>query len=82
MSDAIDLSKLMKCMEETFVTKEELERLEDKVDGLPTKDEFYEAMDQLLGEMKGIREEMASMRYRVDNHEERIGKLEDLVLAS
>lgn len=62
MSDVIDLSNLMKYMEETFVTKEEFERLEDKVDGLPTKDEFYEAMDQLLGEMKEIRGENGEIR--------------------
>lgn len=46
---------------------------------LPTKDEFYEAMDEMMGEIKSIREEIAGMHSSYENHEERISALEEVV---
>ena len=44
---------------------------------IPTKDEFYEKMDEVLGEIKDMREEFSVTKSRVyDNHEPRIGKVE------
>ena len=35
------------------------EKLDDKLRDLPTKDEFYTKMDEVMGELKTIREEQA-----------------------
>jgi hypothetical protein len=49
----------------------------DHIGNLPTKDEFYEKMDQVMGELKGIREEVAVLGHQVSEHDDRISKLEE-----
>ena len=46
---------------------------------LPTKDEFYEKMDEVVGELKAVREEQAvlsKINNKVNNLEERTLKIE------
>ena len=55
--------------ETLLVTKAEISHL-------PTKDEFYDKMDEVMGELKAIREENTSNSGRLDRHEGRITELE------
>ena len=55
--------------ERELVTKDDLKYL-------PTKDEFYSKMDEVMGELKTIREEVSSTNHSLENHEERIEKIE------
>jgi len=48
----------------------------DKTSGLPTKDDFFKSMDEVMGELKTIREEQALISHRVTDHEDRITDLE------
>ena len=43
---------------------------------LPTKDEFYAKMDEVMGELKTIREEQAVQSHQLSNHSDRIEKIE------
>ena len=43
---------------------------------LPTKDEFYEKMDEIMGELKAIREEQTVQSKHLSNHEDRLHKIE------
>jgi hypothetical protein len=52
-----------------FVTKSDLSHL-------PTKDEFYGKMDEVMGELKAIREEQTVQSHQLSNHEDRIEKIE------
>ena len=52
-----------------LVTKEDISHL-------PSKDEFYTKMDEVMGELKTIREEQPLLSHRVSDHEDRIGKIE------
>lgn len=52
------------------------EKLDEKTRLLPSRDEFYEKMDEVMGELKTIREEQTAGSYRLSNHEDRITKLE------
>ncbi len=62
----------------TFLpTREEFEELKFDVSHLPTRDEFYTMMDALMGELKGIREEIAIVVGKSSHHEDRITNLED-----
>lgn len=72
---------------ELLIEKKLEEKLEEKFNErmkfLPTKDEFYTRMDEVMGELKAIREEQALITGRVsthsdqlENHETRISKLE------
>lgn len=55
------------------------EEVEEQVKYLPTKDEFYEKMDEAMGELRAIRDEQTVISGRVyDNHEERITALEEI----
>ena len=55
------------------------EKIESRTSNLPTKDEFYTKMDEVVGELKTIREEQAvlsGLNTKVNDHDERIFKLE------
>jgi len=54
------------------------EKLEEKLGRLPTKEEFYQMMDKLMGELKGHREERAAMKSRFNDYGERITTLEKI----
>lgn len=80
-------SKLFIIDNDSMLTIKDLEEIEqliyDKTKFLPTKDEFYKMMDELMGEIKTVREEMAMMNNRskdffdrLGNHEIRIRDLE------
>ena len=56
-------------IEAKLVTKEDISHL-------PTKDEFYSKMDEVVGELKAIREEQPLQSYRLSDHEDRIQKIE------
>jgi predicted nuclease with TOPRIM domain len=73
--DTDDLKTLKDLMEATFEEKLD-EKLDDKLNHLPTKDEFYTKMDEVMGELKTIREEQAVQSHQLSNHEDRIEKLE------
>ena len=53
------------------------ETLEDKTRNLPTKDEFFTKMDEVMGELKTIREEDTILGHQVSEHEKRITDLEE-----
>jgi hypothetical protein len=61
--------------EKKLVTKEDISHL-------PTKDEFYEKMDEVMGELKTIREEQAVLGHQVADHDDRIEKVESHLDAS
>ena len=52
-----------------LVTKEDISHL-------PTKDEFYTKMDEVMGELKDIREEQALQSQHLSDHDDRIDKIE------
>ena len=56
-------------IETKLVTKEDLSLL-------PTKDEFYTKMDEVVGELKTIREEQPLQSHKLSDHEDRIEKIE------
>ncbi|MGD8744237.1 MAG: hypothetical protein PVJ52_01415 [Candidatus Woesebacteria bacterium] len=51
------------------------ERISERIKYLPTKDEFFTKMDELMSESKNIRENTDSLTYRVSKHEDRISKI-------
>lgn len=56
------------------------EKLEDKLRLLPTKDDFFNKMDQIMGELDKIREEqtvISAYKDQLEDHETRITKLEE-----
>ncbi len=53
------------------------EKFNEKLGTILSKDEFYAKMDEVMGELKAIREQHEMLSSRVyDNHEPRIGKVE------
>lgn len=67
------------------VVKEEVKELisetatKDQVAHLPTKDEFYEKMDQVLGEVKAMREDFAAHKSSHERIDEDASKLKKQV---
>jgi hypothetical protein len=56
-------------IEEKLVTK-------DDISHLPTKDEFYTKMDEVMGELTTIREEQSLQSQHLSDHDDRIDKIE------
>ena len=73
--DSNDLKAIKTLIEVTFDEQFD-ERLDEKLSHLPTKDEFYNKMDEVMGELKTIREEQTLLSYRVSDHEDKIEKIE------
>ena len=57
-------------IETKLVTKEDLSLL-------PTKDEFFTKMDEVMGKLKTIREEQALQSQHLSDHADRMEKVED-----
>ena len=76
--DSEDLKAIKDLIEVTIEDVIEKKELVTKSDlsHLPTKDEFYTKMDEVMGELKTIREEQPLLSHRVSNHEDRIEKIE------
>ncbi len=55
-------------IEAKLVTKEDISHL-------PTKDEFYSKMDEVMGELKTIREEQALQSQHLSDHDDTIEKI-------
>ena len=70
-----DFDRLEKLIDALLEAKLE-EKLTDKLKYLPTKDDFYKKMDEVMGELKAIREEHSISAYQVADHEERLEVLE------
>ena len=51
-------------------------KLEEKLSKFPTKEEFFNRMDEVMSELKIIREETTVLAHQVSNHENRITKVE------
>jgi len=54
------------------------EEVRKQIKHLPTKDEFYKAMDKLMGRFDKVDKEMAAIGFRTKDHEERIEILEKI----
>lgn len=54
------------------------EKLEEKIRLLPTKDEFFSKMDELMGELSAIRDEQTIISHQVSDQEERLSALEEI----
>ena len=51
----------------------------EKLGLMPTKEEFYAQEDMVMTELKGIRQELVMVNYRLGDHEERLERVEKKV---
>jgi hypothetical protein len=83
----------IKLLNDTFVTKEDVRKIiKEEVGHLPTKNEFFTAMSEVMGELKAVREEIAiasghkdqleDHEDQLENHEDRISTLESVASAN
>jgi hypothetical protein len=71
-----DFKGIKEVVNEAIEENETLVRKDD-IKHLPTKEEFYNKMDEVMGELKTVREEHTLLSGRVyDNHEPRIENIE------
>ena len=73
--DDADL-KAIKGLIEVTIEEKELVTKED-ISQLPTKDDFYEKMDEVVSELKAVREEVSVLSHQVSDHDDRIEKVEN-----
>jgi hypothetical protein len=76
--DNEDLKAIKDLMNVTFDERLD-EKLDEKLGHLPSKDEFYGKMDEVMGELKTIRVEQAVQSHQLSDHSDRIEKIESHV---
>lgn len=54
------------------------EKIGEKIKNLPTKDEFFTKMDEVMGELETIRNEQQLITHSQEDHEGRLTKLEKI----
>lgn len=54
------------------------EKVKKYVGNLPTKDEFNSRMDEMMGELKGIREELSMLSLHSKDHSDAIETLQKI----
>ena len=74
-SDLKAIKGLIEVTVNEVIEKRELVTKSD-LSHLPTKDEFYTKMDEVVGELKTIREEQPLQSHQLSDHEDRIQKIE------
>ena len=63
---------------ETGKHKTAIQELTERISFLPTRDEFYSKMDDMMTELVAIRQEQSVMSYRVSQHSDEITALQKL----
>lgn len=58
------------------------EKIEEKTKNLPTKNDFITKMDEIMGELKVIRENTDVLPHQVSDHEQRITKIERKIVSA
>lgn len=69
-----------------MLTQKDLDEIEEIVEGklgekikiLPTKNEFFSKMDEVMKELETIRDEQTIISHQVSDHGERLEKLEEI----
>ena len=59
--------------------KESIQEVKNEIKFLPTKEEYFDSMDKLMGEIKKAREEQEVIGESLSQHSDRIEKLEEKV---
>lgn len=54
------------------------EKLKEQTSHLPTKDEFFAKMDEVVGQLQKIEQELTVVTYQTKGHDDRIVKLEKI----
>jgi len=63
---------------EELIGKKLEEKFNEKLGLIPTKNEFFKAMDQIMGQLKKMQETYELAEPKISDHETRITSLEDL----
>lgn len=58
------------------------EKVEEKTRNLPTKDDFFSKMEEVMGELRTIRENTVVLSSQVSRHDNRITSLEEKITAT
>lgn len=74
-NDLKAIKDLIEVAVDEVIEKRELVTKSD-LSHLPTKDEFFGKMDEVMGELKTIREEQALQSQHISDHNDRIEKIE------
>ena len=72
-----DIARIQTVLE-NFATKQDLKELEQKIDDLPTRQEFLELVSEVMGEVKNEREENEIINGNVSDHTQRLENLEKI----
>ncbi len=74
---SLDMDALRQLMQ--FELDKRISPLEEKIASLPTKDEFYNMMDEWMVEVKEYRQEREFLNNKVSTYEERLAKIESVL---
>jgi len=56
------------------------ERIEERIRNLPTREEYFQRADKIIGMLQKMEQELIFSNHRLNNHEDRITVLENVAL--
>lgn len=71
-----DLQNIKSLFKTTLDEDDTLVRKDD-IKHLPDKEDFYEKMDEVVGELRAVREEQPLQNEKLSNHEDRLEVIEE-----
>jgi len=70
-------------LKEIDEVKDQIREVKDSINLIPTKEEHFNSMDELMGEVKKVREEQEVIDEGLSQHNDRLLKIEEnVVIAS
>lgn len=72
-----DLAEIERIVDEKLDEKLD-QKFDEKLKNLPTREEFFAIMSELMGELKTSREEQIVLSHQSTDHRERLEALEDI----
>lgn len=79
MNEEIVLNKISELDMRMEKVEDKINKISENMDLLPTKQEFSDAMDEMMKEIKNIRQENTFSNHRLDKLENTVTKLEEKV---
>lgn len=80
--DIAQLKTMFEIMLEVKLEAKLEEKFNEKLGSIPSKEEFYNSMDQIMTELKTIQQEQLINTHRINNHDTKFQEIDQILAAN
>lgn len=78
--DTAQLKTMFEIMLEVKLEAKLEEKFNEKLGLIPTREEFYKSMDEIMTELKTIQQEQLMNTHRINNHDVKFQEIDQILL--